>query len=155
LQFLSDQDRIAATREATRVQAAQLAKDPDAIRGANALIEAAKREGGKVPTLQEALIAYGQSSAGYQGRELTEERSRLEKADKQFNEDYGMKKRMAELEKDPAKKKKLLDELDTAKKEIYKRYKVKDEDGVSSNQGGATQSGNTRVRLDAQGNIIK
>jgi hypothetical protein len=139
LQFLSDQDRIAATRESTRVQAAQLAKDPDAIRGARALMKDAK-DAGKDITLEQALVIYGQASSGYQGKELTEERARLEKADKQFNEDYGMKKRMAEFEKDPAKKKKLLDELDTAKKEIYKRYKVKEEDGVSSGQGGGTSS---------------
>jgi hypothetical protein len=112
LQFLSDQDRIAATRESTRVQAAQLAKDPDAIRGARALMKDAK-DAGKDITLEQALVIYGQASSGYQGKELT----------------------------DPTKKQKLLDDLEVKRKEIYKKYKVKDEDGVSSDQGGGSSGG--------------
>lgn len=136
LQFLSDQDRIAATREGNRIQAAQLAKDPDAIRGAKALMAANSNL-----TLEQALVIYGQASSGYQGKELTEERARLEKADKQFNDLYGTQVKIAEFEKDPAKKKKLLDDLKVKKKEIYKQYKVKDEDGVSSDQGGGSSGG--------------
>jgi hypothetical protein len=140
LQFLSDQERIAATREGNRIQAAQLAKDPDAIRGARALMKDAK-DAGKDLTLEQALIIYGQASAGYQGKELTEERARLEKADKQFNELYGTQVKIANFEKDPAKKQKLLDDLEVKRKEIYKKYKVKDEDGVSSDQGGGSSGG--------------
>lgn len=136
LGYLSDQDRIAATREGNRIQAAQLAKDPDAIRGAKALMAANSNL-----TLEQALVIYGQASSGYQGKELTEERARLEKADKQFNELYGTQVKIANFEKDPAKKKKLLDDLETKRKEIYKKYKVKDEDGVSSDQGGGSGGG--------------
>jgi hypothetical protein len=136
LQFLSDQDRIAATREGNRIQAAQLAKDPDAIRGAKALMAANPEL-----TLEKALVIYGQASSGYQGKELTEERARLEKADKQFNELYGTQVKIANFEKDPAKKQKLLDDLEVKRKEIYKKYKVKDEDGVSSDQGGGSSGG--------------
>jgi hypothetical protein len=140
LQFLSDQERIAATREGNRIQAAQLAKDPDAIRGARALMKDAK-DAGKDITLEQALVIYGQASSGYQGKELTEERARLEKADKQFNELYGTQVKIANFEKDPAKKQKLLDDLEVKRKEIYKKYKVKDEDGVSSDQGGGSSGG--------------
>jgi hypothetical protein len=76
-------------------------------------------------------------------------------ADKAFKDQNKQDIMLAALEKDPAKKKALQDALDAKKEKIYKEYKVKPADGVSSEQGGATQSGNTRVRLDAQGNIIK
>jgi hypothetical protein len=153
LQFLSDQDRIAATREATRVQAAQLAKDPDAIRGANALIEAAKREGGKVPTLQEALIAYGQSSAGYMGREAGIDQQK----EKLIQDKYEKQRPWSEAIIDMTRKKdsKKADEMEAANKAVMDRLRRDVGGGVSSSQSGATQSGNTRVRLDAQGNIIK
>jgi hypothetical protein len=153
LQFLSDQDRIAATREATRVQAAQLAKDPDAIRGANALIEAAKREGGKVPTLQEALIAYGQSSAGYMGREAGIDQQK----EKLIQDKYEKQRPWSEAIIDMTRKKdsKKAAEMEAANKAVMDRLRQDVGGGVSSSQSGATQSGNTRVRLDAQGNIIK
>jgi len=153
LQFLSDQDRIAATRESNRIQAAQLAKDPDAIRGANALIEAAKREGGKVPTLQEALIAYGQSSAGYMGREAGIDQQK----EKLIQDKYEKQRPWSEAIIDMTRKKdpKKAAEFEAANKAVMDRIRQDVGGGVSSNQGGATQSGNTRVRLDAQGNIIK
>jgi hypothetical protein len=153
LQYISDQDRIAATRESNRIQAAQLAKDPDAIRGANALIEAAKREGGKVPTLQEALIAYGQSSAGYMGREAGIDQQK----EKLIQDKYEKQRPWSEAIIDMTRKKdsKKADEMEAANKAVMDRLRKDVGGGVSSSQSGATQSGNTRVRLDAQGNIIK
>jgi hypothetical protein len=140
LQYLSEQERANIQREGNRIQAAQLAKDPDAIRGARALMKDAK-EAGKDLTLEQALVIYGQASSGYQSKELTEERARLEKADKQFNELYGTQVKIANFEKDPAKKQKMLDELEVKRKEIYKKYKVAGEDGVSSDQGGSSSGG--------------
>jgi len=140
LQYLTDQQRIAATREATKVQLAQLEKDPEAIRGANALIKAAIKEGSKVPTLQEALVIYGQSSAGYMGREEAVDAARTKEAEAAYLKDNKMKIMQAALEKDPAKKKILEDELAIEKANAYKRFKVRSADGVSSEQGGGASS---------------
>ena len=81
--------------------------------------------------------------------------SRTKEAEAAFQKEQKQNIMLVALEKDQAKKKALQDALDAEKEKVYKRFKVKSADGVSSEQGGATQSGNTRVRLDAQGNIIK
>ena len=153
LQYLTDQERIKLQQESNRIQAAQLAKNPDAIRGAEALIEAAKREGGKVPTLQEALITYGQSSAGYQGREAAIDQQKEKLIQDKYEKQRPHTEMMIDMtrKKDPAK----AAEMETANKAVMDRLRREISGGVSSEQGGATQSGNTRVRLDAQGNIIK
>lgn len=148
LQFLSDQDRIAATREGNRIQAAQLAKDPDAIRGAKALMAANPEL-----TLEKALVIYGQSSAGYMGREAGIDQQK----EKLIQDKYEKQRPWSEAIIDMTRKKdsKKADEMEAANKAVMDRLRKDVGGGVSSNQGGATQSGNTRVRLDAQGNIIK
>ena len=154
LQYLSDQDRIAVMKQANKIQLAQLEKNPDAIRGANALIKAAKEEGGKVPTLQEALIIYGQSSAGYLGREagIDQQKEKLiqERYDKRRPYPEAMIDSIRQKEPEKAAQYEAANKavMDKVRKEVMG-------DNASSGQGGGTQSGNTRIRLDDKGNIIK
>lgn len=154
LSYLSDQEKIALMKQANKIQLAQLEKNPDAIRGANALIKAAKEEGSKVPTLQEALIIYGQSSAGYLGREagIDQQKEKLiqERYDKRRPYPEAMIDSIRQKEPEKAAQYEAANKavMDKVRKEVMG-------DNASSGQGGGTQSGNTRIRLDDKGNIIK
>ena len=156
LGYLSDQDRIKSAENiarinresAERVASMNRKPVPQVVAVAEWLME-------KDPKLdREQALRIGAEIANT-GRLEGVDAKRTADADKAFKEQNKQEIMLAALEKDPAKKKAMQDALDDKKKEIYKQYKVRSEDGVSSEQGGATQSGNTRVRLDAQGNIIK
>jgi hypothetical protein len=154
LGYISDQDRIksaekiAAINRASAERVAATGRTPPVVAVAEWLMD-------KDPSLsREDALRIGAEIANT-GRLEAVDAKRTADADKAFKDLNKQKIMLAALEKDPAKKKILQDELDAEKEKIYKQYKVKPGDDVSSNQGGATQSGNTRVRLDAQGNIIK
>ena len=138
LQFLSDQDRIAATREATKIQAAQLAKEPDAVRGAEALRRDAKKAG-KDLTLEQALIIWGQSNAGYLGREAAIDQQK----EKLIQDKYEKQRPHPEViiditrKKDPVK----ADEMEAANKVVMDRLRREISGGVSSDQGGGSGGG--------------
>jgi hypothetical protein len=140
LQYLTDQERIAATRESNRIQLAQLEKDPDAIRGANALIKAAIKEGSKVPTLQEALITYGQSSAGYLGREAGIDQQKEKLIQERYDKRRPYPETMIDMtrQKDPEK----AAQYEAANKAVMD--KVRKEvmnDNATSDQGGGSSGG--------------
>jgi len=137
LGYLESLNRNKLQAEANKIQLAQLSKDPDAIRGAEALRRDAQKAG-KELSLQDALLIWGQSQAGYLGRAESADVKRTADADKAFKDAYGTKIQMAEFEKDPAKKQKLLDELAAAKKRIYKEHKVGMGEDSSSDSGAST-----------------
>jgi hypothetical protein len=154
LGYLSDQDRIksaekiAAINRASAERVAATGRTPPVVAVAEWLMD-------KDPSLsREDALRIGSEIANT-GRLEAVDAKRTADADKAFKDQNKQDIMLAALEKDPAKKKALQDALDAKKEKIYKEYKVRSADGVSSEQGGATQSGNTRVRLDAQGNIIK
>jgi len=139
LQYLTDQERIAATRESNRIQAAQLAKDPDAIRGARALMKDAK-DAGKDLTLEQALIIYGQSSAGYLGREAGIDQQKEKLIQERYDKRRPYPESMIDMtrQKDPKK----ADTYEAANKAVMD--KVRKEvmgDNASSNQGGSSSGG--------------
>jgi len=139
LQYLTDQERIAATREANRIQAAQLAKDPDAIRGARALMKDAK-DAGKELTLEQALIIYGQSSAGYLSREASIEQQKEKLIQDKYEKARPYPESMIAMtrQKDSAK----ADEYEAANKAV--KDKIRKEvmgDNAPSDQGGSSSGG--------------
>jgi hypothetical protein len=139
LQYISDQDRIAATREATRVQAAQLAKDPDAIRGAEAIRRDAKKAG-KDLTLEQALIIWGQSNAGYLSREAGIDQQKEKLIQERYDKRRPYPETMIDMtrQKDPEK----AAQYEAANKAVMD--KVRKEvmsDNAPSDQGGGSSGG--------------
>ena len=139
LQYLTDQERIAATREATRVQAAQLAREPDAIRGAEALRRDAKKAG-KDLTLEQALIIWGQSSAGYLGREAGIDQQKEKLIQERYDKRRPYPESMIDMtrQKDPEK----AAQYEAANKAVMD--KVRKEvmnDNATSDQGGGSSGG--------------
>jgi len=139
LQYLTDQERIAATREATRVQAAQLAREPDAIRGAEALRRDAKKAG-KDLTLEQALIIWGQSSAGYLGREAGIDQQKEKLIQERYDKRRPYPESMIDMtrQKDPEK----AAQYEAANKAVMD--KVRKEvmsDNAPSDQGGGSSGG--------------
>jgi hypothetical protein len=74
------------------------------------------------------------------GRLDSVDAKRTADADKAFKDQNKQEIMAVALEKDPAKKKAMQDALDAKKEKIYKQYKVRPTDGVSSDQGGGTSS---------------
>jgi hypothetical protein len=154
LGYLSEQDRIksaeriAAINRASAERVAATGRTPPVVAVAEWLMEKDDK------LSREDALRIGAEIANT-GRLEAVDASRTKEAEAAFQKEQKQNIMLVALEKDPAKKKALQDALDAEKEKVYKRFKVKSADGVSSEQGGATQSGNTRVRLDAQGNIIK
>jgi len=135
LQYLSEQDRIAAMRESNKIQAAQLAKDPDAIRGAKALMAANPNL-----TLEQALVIYGQSSAGYLSREASIEQQKEKLIQDKYEKARPYPESMIAMtrQKDSAK----ADEYEAANKAV--KDKIRKEvmgDNAPSDQGGSSSGG--------------
>jgi hypothetical protein len=135
LQYLSEQDRIAAMRESNRIQAAQLAKDPDAIRGAKALMAANPEL-----TLEKALVIYGQSSAGYLGREAGIDQQKEKLVQERYDKRRPYPETMIDMtrQKDPEK----AAQYEAANKAVMD--KVRKEvmsDNAPSDQGGGSSGG--------------
>jgi hypothetical protein len=134
LQYLESQERNKLAAEANRIQAANLAKDPDAIRGAKALIAANPKL-----TLEQALIIYGQSSAGYQSREAAIEQQKEKLIQDKYEKQRPHTEMMIDMtrKKDPAK----AAEMEAANKAVMDRLRREISGGVSSDQGGGSGGG--------------
>lgn len=135
LQYLSEQDRIAAMRESNRLQAANLARDPDAIRGAKALMAANPEL-----TLEKALVIYGQSSAGYMGREAGIDQQKEKLIQERYDKRRPYPETMIDMtrQKDPEK----AAQYEAANKAVMD--KVRKEvmgDNAPSDQGGSSSGG--------------
>jgi hypothetical protein len=156
LGYLSDQDRIKSAEDIARInresaeRVASMNRKP--IPQVVAVAEWLMEKDDKLS--REDALRMGAEIANT-GKLDAVDASRTKEAEAAFQKEQKQNIMLVALEKDQAKKKALQDALDAEKEKVYKRFKVKSADGVSSEQGGATQSGNTRVRLDAQGNIIK
>lgn len=139
LGYLSDQNRIKSTENIARInresaeRTAAMARTPQVVATAEWLME-------KNPELsREDALRIGAEIANT-GRLEGVDAKRTADAEAAYLKDNKMKIMEASLEKDPAKKKKLQDELAIEKEKAYKRFKVKPSDGVSSDQGGETSS---------------
>ena len=138
LQWLESQARNKLTAEANRIQAAQLAKEPDAIRGAEAIRKDAKKAG-KDLTLEQALIIWGQSNAGYLGREAAIDQQKEKLIQDKYEKQRPHPEMMIDMtrKKDPAK----AAEMEAANKAVMDRLRKEISGGVSSDQGGGSSGG--------------
>jgi hypothetical protein len=138
LQYLESQARNKLTAEANRIQAAQLAKEPDAIRGAEAIRRDAKKAG-KDLTLEQALIIWGQSNAGYLGREAAIDQQKEKLIQDKYEKQRPHPEMMIDMtrKKDPAK----AAEMEAANKAVMDRLRKEISGGVSSDQGGGSSGG--------------
>jgi hypothetical protein len=141
LQYLSDQLKIKSAEDiakinrlsAERVAAMNRSPVPQVVAVAEWLME-------KDPKLErEEALRIGAEIANT-GRLEGVDAKRTADADKAFKDQNKQEIMLAALEKDPAKKKAMQDALDAKKEKIYREYKVRPGDGVSSEQGGGTSS---------------
>jgi len=139
LGYLSEQDRIksaeriAAINRASAERVAATGRTPPVIAVAEWLMERDDK------LSREDALRIGAEIANT-GRLESVDAKRTADADKAFKEQNKQNIMLASLEKDPAKKKALQDALEIEKQKIYKQYKVKPSDDVSSDQGGGASS---------------
>jgi len=139
LGYISDQNRIKSAENIARInresaeRTAAMAHTPQVVATAEWLM-------GQDPKLtREEALRIGAEIANT-GRLDAVDAKRTADADKAFKEQNKQNIMAAALEKDPVKKKALQDALEVEKQKVYKQYKVRPGDDVSSNQGGGTSS---------------
>ncbi len=142
LQYLSEQERAKIQREANRIQAeknlSDLAKDPDAVRGAEALRRDA-RKAGKELSLQEALLIWGQSQAGYLGREAAIDQQKEKLLQDKYEKARPHSEMMIEVTRKTNAQK--ADEMEAANKTVKDKLRTEIYGDVSSDKGGGLGGG--------------
>lgn len=138
LQYLSDQERAKIQREANKIQLAQLSKEPEAVRGAEALRRDA-RQAGKELSLQDALLIWGQSQAGYLGREATIEQQKEKLLQDKYEKARPHSEMIIEMTRKTDSKKAA--EMEAANKTVKDKLRKEIYGDVSSDQGGGSGEG--------------
>ena len=139
LEYISRQDQIKSAENIARInresaeRTAAMARTPHVVATAEWLME-------KDSTLSREDALRMAAEIANVGRLDSVDAKRTADADKAFKEQNKQNIMLASLEKDPAKKKALQDALEIEKQKIYKQYKVKPSDDVSSDQGGGASS---------------
>lgn len=138
LGYLESLNRNKLQAEANKIQLAQLSKEPEAVRGAEALRRDA-REAGKELSLQDALLIWGQSQAGYLGREATIEQQKEKLLQDKYEKARPHSEMIIEMTRKTDSKKAA--EMEAANKTVKDKLRKEIYGDVSSDQGGGSGEG--------------